>query len=59
MSVIPFLIIIGLIVAAGFLAAFFWALNDGQFDDNITPAMRVPDVPTSTSEESKKKNDLK
>lgn len=57
MQVIPFLIVIGLIVAAGFLAAFFWALNDGQFDDDITPAMRVPDVPQS--EESNKKNDLK
>ena len=57
MQVIPFLIVIGLIVAAGFLAAFFWALNDGQFDDDITPAMRVPDVPQS--EESNKKSDLK
>lgn len=57
MQVIPFLIIIGLIVAAGFLAAFFWALNDGQFDDDVTPAMRVPDVPQS--EESNKKSDLK
>jgi len=32
LQVIPFLIIVGLVVAGGFLVAFFWALNDGQFD---------------------------
>ena len=41
MSVIPVLIAIGLVVAGGFLAAFLWALNTGQFDDATTPAWRI------------------
>jgi cbb3-type cytochrome oxidase maturation protein len=50
LQVIPFLIIVGLVVAGGFLVAFFWALNDGQFDDDVTPALRVPDAPKTNSE---------
>ncbi len=41
MQVILFLIIISLLVAGGFLVAFFWAVGDGQYDDSETPAMRI------------------
>jgi len=35
------LIILSLIVAAGFLIAFFWAVRNGQFDDSVTPSIRM------------------
>jgi cbb3-type cytochrome oxidase maturation protein len=41
MSVIVLLIAAGGVVAAGFLAAFVWAVRSGQFDDVCTPAIRV------------------
>lgn len=30
-----------LLVAGGFLTAFFWAVGSGQYDDEVTPAMRI------------------
>lgn len=41
MSVIIFLVIVALMVAGGFLIAFFWATNSGQFEDIETPAIRM------------------
>ena len=41
MSVILLLIIVSILVAAGFLVALFWSVNDGQFDDDITPSIRI------------------
>ena len=41
MSVIVLLILAGGVVAAGFLAAFVWAVRSGQFDDVTTPAIRI------------------
>ena len=41
MGVIIFLVIAALLVAGGFLVSFFWATNDGQFDDTYTPAIRI------------------
>jgi cbb3-type cytochrome oxidase maturation protein len=41
MSVIFLLIIASLLVAGGFLAALFWSVNDGQFDDDVTPSIRL------------------
>ncbi|MEE9554979.1 MAG: cbb3-type cytochrome oxidase assembly protein CcoS [candidate division Zixibacteria bacterium] len=41
MEVIFVLIGFSLLLAVGFLAAFFWAVRDGQFDDTHTPSMRV------------------
>jgi cbb3-type cytochrome oxidase maturation protein len=41
MSAIIFLIIIGIIVAAGFLAAFIWAVKTGQYDDDYSPSVRI------------------
>lgn len=41
MTIIILLIVISLLIAGGFLAAFFWAVKDGQFDDEVTPSMRI------------------
>ena len=36
-----FLIAAGGTVAAGFLAAFAWAVHSGQYDDTSTPPIRI------------------
>ena len=41
MGVVFVLLTASLLVAAGFLAAFFWAVKSGQYEDTSTPAMRV------------------
>ncbi len=41
MSVIILLIIIGGVVASGFLAAFLWAVRSGQYDDTVSPSVRI------------------
>ncbi len=41
MGVIIFLVILALLVAGGFLAAFFWATQDGQFEDTFSPSVRI------------------
>ncbi|WP_375560077.1 cbb3-type cytochrome oxidase assembly protein CcoS [Bernardetia sp. OM2101] len=41
MQVLIVLVVCSLIVALGFLAAFFWSVNDNQYDDTYTPSMRI------------------
>jgi cbb3-type cytochrome oxidase maturation protein len=41
MKAIFLLIILSLIVAVGFLIAFFWAVRSGQYDDDYTPSVRM------------------
>ncbi|MBS9523298.1 cbb3-type cytochrome oxidase assembly protein CcoS [Litoribacter ruber] len=41
MSALFVLIIISILVAFGFLFAFFWATGSGQFEDDYTPAVRM------------------
>ena len=41
MSVIAILILISLTVALLFLAGFIWAVKSGQFEDTLTPSLRV------------------
>ena len=41
MTVIVLLIAAGGAIAAGFLIAFAWAVTSGQFDDTVTPALRM------------------
>jgi cbb3-type cytochrome oxidase maturation protein len=41
MSVIYFLIGLGILVAGGFLVAFIWAVKSGQYDDSYTPSVRM------------------
>lgn len=44
MKIIALLISLSLILAIGFLYAFYKAVKGGQFDDLESPAMRVLDV---------------
>jgi len=41
MSVMVILVAFSILVAAGFLVAFLWAVKSGQYDDRHTPAMRM------------------
>lgn len=41
MTIIVALIIVSLIIAIGFLAAFIWAVKSGQYDDDYTPSVRI------------------
>ena len=41
MNILYLLIPLGLILLAAAVAAFFWAVRSGQFDDLDTPAMSV------------------
>jgi cbb3-type cytochrome oxidase maturation protein len=41
MSVIFLLIPLSIAIAAGFLVAFIWAVRAGQYEDTLTPSMRV------------------
>ena len=41
MNIILVLIVLSLIVAGGFLIAFFWAVRTGQYDDSYTPSVRI------------------
>ena len=57
MSVIFLLIGFSLLVAIGFLIAFFWSIRSGQFDDDYTPSVRILfDDETDTSENSLSEN---
>jgi cbb3-type cytochrome oxidase maturation protein len=49
MKVIFLLILVSLVVALGFLAAFIWAVRSGQYDDDYTPSVRMllDDEPTT------------
>ncbi|HQU57948.1 MAG: cbb3-type cytochrome oxidase assembly protein CcoS [Phaeodactylibacter sp.] len=41
MKIIFLLIIVSLLVALGFLGAFLWAVRSGQYDDDVSPAIRI------------------
>ena len=41
MKIMVLLILISLLLAAGFLLAYLRAARDGQFDDDYTPAVRI------------------
>lgn len=41
MSVIVVLIGFSIVVAAGFLVAFLWAVKSGQYDDDVSPSVRI------------------
>lgn len=60
MKVIFVLIAASLLVAAGFLIAFLWAVRSGQYDDDYTPSVRIlfedevkNETPTNPSPEDK------
>jgi cbb3-type cytochrome oxidase maturation protein len=41
LSALFLLIGISIIVAGGFLAAFLWSVNSGQYEDDYTPSVRI------------------
>jgi len=41
MSVVIILIVASLAVALAFLAGFVWAVRSGQYEDTVTPSLRV------------------
>ena len=56
MTVIFVLIGISICIATGFLAAFVWSVNSGQYDDNYSPAVRIlfdDKIKPAVSEKSK------
>lgn len=57
MQVIFLLILVGILVAGGFLGAFLWALNAGQFDDAVTPSIRVTQEDGNEDPERSPSND--
>jgi cbb3-type cytochrome oxidase maturation protein len=53
MKIMLFLILVSLLIAAGFLIAFLRAAKAGQFDDEYTPAIRILfDSPPVTEKET-------
>ncbi|MEI7809437.1 MAG: cbb3-type cytochrome oxidase assembly protein CcoS [Verrucomicrobiota bacterium] len=57
MSVVIILILASLAVALLFLAGFVWAVRSGQYEDTLTPSMRVlADDPDKKVSETKSKN---
>ena len=54
MSVILILILVSLAMALLFLGGFVWAVRSGQFDDTLTPSLRVlPDEPPASQPHSR------
>ncbi|MCD6659455.1 MAG: cbb3-type cytochrome oxidase assembly protein CcoS [Lentimicrobium sp.] len=41
MSVVVVLIGFSILVAVGFLIAFLWAVKSGQYDDDVSPSVRI------------------
>ena len=57
MSVVIILILASLAVALLFLAGFVWAVRSGQYEDTLTPSMRVlADDSDKKVSETKSKN---
>lgn len=53
MSVILILILVSLSLALMFLACFIWAVRSGQYEDTMTPSMRIlsEDQPPATKDQ--------
>ena len=41
MMILFLLILLSIVIAAGFLAGFIWSVRTGQFEDTCTPSMRL------------------
>jgi cbb3-type cytochrome oxidase maturation protein len=61
MKIMLLLILISLLLAAGFLLVYLWAARNGQFDDEYTPSVRIlfddatsPETETDIKTESAK-----
>ncbi len=59
MEIIYILIFISIVIASGFLVAFVWNVNSGQYDDDVTPAIRMlfdNEAPSKKNSESNQKS---
>ena len=58
MGAVIVLILASLVVATGFLLAFLWAVKSGQFEDKVTPSMRMlwDDKNKKNNEDNNSKN---
>lgn len=41
MSAIYVLMLVGLVIAGSFLLVFLWSVKSGQYDDDVTPSIRI------------------
>jgi len=41
MGIIYLMLIVSFLIALFFLASFFWATKNGQFDDDYSPSVRM------------------
>jgi cbb3-type cytochrome oxidase maturation protein len=41
MGIIVLLISISLLIAVGFLISFLWSMKSGQYDDTLSPSVRM------------------
>ena len=41
MQILFVLIIVSVLIALAFLLAFFWAVANGQYEDDYTPSVRI------------------
>ncbi|MEP6676430.1 MAG: cbb3-type cytochrome oxidase assembly protein CcoS [Ferruginibacter sp.] len=41
MSVMFVLLGVSMMIAGSFLVAFLWSVNNGQYDDDYTPGLRI------------------
>jgi cbb3-type cytochrome oxidase maturation protein len=58
MNVILILILASLAMALLFLGGFIWAVRSGQFEDTLTPSMRILTDETSGNQQKRRgKND--
>ncbi|MCX7633951.1 MAG: cbb3-type cytochrome oxidase assembly protein CcoS [Turneriella sp.] len=55
MEALFILLIFSVLLGAGFLIAFFWALRSGQFEDTETPALRILFDDLDSSQNTKQK----
>ena len=61
MKIMLLLILISLLLAAGFLLVYLWAEKSGQFDDDYTPSVRIlfDDTVPEKEEETVSQSDKK
>jgi cbb3-type cytochrome oxidase maturation protein len=60
MSVILILIAFSLLIAGGFLIGFLWSVKTGQYDDDVSPAVRIlfeDEIATSKKQPNTKNTD--
>ena len=58
MSVILILIAFSLLIAGSFLIGFLWSVKTGQYDDDVSPAVRIlfEDEMSTTNKQPNSKN---